>query len=1548
MNAIATVVSVTGEAFARNSEGELRPIGPGDVVFEGEVVITAEGASVELAIEGGNVLSVGQFEQVALTADLVQGAPGAEESSIAEEDIAALLEALESGVDINEVLEETAAGGVAEESGHSFVRLARLVEALPEQQAADSEFAVASLVDLESPVSEAFELSDETGIATATVATLTLSATSATVVEGEPVTFTAVLDTPAVTDMSITLSNGSVITILTGELSGSVSVATENNPYITDEAISLSVAGTTGGGFTTVNIPTVPTSVTITDSIDISNITLSASSSVAEGEAITYTATLDNPAGTDLSVTLSNGQTITITAGAVTGSVAVAASNDAYIGGDSVSVAMVSTTGGNLESLVVDPSSAQTTITDDIDVTNVTLSAANTVATGDAISYTATLDNPAATAVTVTLDNGAVISIAVGQVSGSVDVASGAAGAVSASIASATGGNFESLVVDATAVVVNVISVNDFAPTFDAAAGSTLIENTAVAGDTVATFTASDLDGDAITYSITSGNAAGYFTILDNTTGVVTLTAIGQAAIEDDTLNLSDQIIGVTANDGVNNSAEASVTIEITHVNDNAPTIDTSAGSTQVENTAVDGDTVATFTASELDGDAITYSITSGNTAGYFEILDNTTGVVTLTANGEIAIENDTLNLGDQIIGVTANDGVNDSVEATATIAITHVNDNAPTVDTATGSTQVENTAVAGDTVATFTASDLDGDAITYSITSGNAAGYFAILDNTTGVVTLTAIGEAAIENDTLNLGDQIIGVTANDGVNDSAEAQATIEITHVNDNAPTIDTSAGSTQVENTAVAGDTVATFTASDLDGDAITYSITSGNTAGYFEILDNTTGVVTLTAIGQTAIENDTLNLGDQIIGVTANDGVNNSAEASVTIEITHVNDNAPTIDTSAGSTQVENTAVDGDTVATFTASELDGDAITYSITSGNTAGYFEILDNTTGVVTLTAIGQTAIENDTLNLGDQIIGVTANDGVNNSAEASVTIEITHVNDNAPTIDTSAGSTQVENTAVDGDTVATFTASDLDGDAITYSITSGNAAGYFEILDNTTGVVTLTAIGQTAIENDTLNLGDQIIGVTANDGVNDSAEASVTIEITHVNDNAPTIDTSAGSTQVENTAVDGDTVATFTASDLDGDAVTYSITSGNTAGYFTILDNTTGVVTLTADGQTAIEDDVLNLADQVIGVTANDGVNDSVEATTTIAITHVNDNAPTIDTSAGSTQVENTAVAGDTVATFTASDLDGDAITYSITSGNTAGYFEILDNTTGVVTLTANGEIAIENDTLNLGDQIIGVTANDGVNDSVEATATIAITHVNDNAPTVDTATGSTQVENAAVAGDTVATFTASDLDGDAITYSITSGNAAGYFEILDNTTGVVTLTADGEIAIENDTLNLGDQIIGVTANDGVNDSVEATATIAITHVNDNAPTVDTATGSTQVENAAVAGDTVATFTASDLDGDAITYSITSGNAAGYFEILDNTTGVVTLTATGQTAIENDTLNLGDQIIRVTANDGINDSAEATATIAITYVNDNAPTVDTATGSTQVENT
>ena len=126
-----------------------------------------------------------------------------------------------------------------------------------------------------------------------------------------------------------------------------------------------------------------------------------------------------------------------------------APTDDVYVDAGSVSATIASATGGNFESLAINPAAATTAITDTLDVTTVSLTASASVAEGGSILYTASLNNPAGTATTVTLSNGATISIAAGASSGSVSVPAPSddvyldAGSVSATISSASGGNFE-------------------------------------------------------------------------------------------------------------------------------------------------------------------------------------------------------------------------------------------------------------------------------------------------------------------------------------------------------------------------------------------------------------------------------------------------------------------------------------------------------------------------------------------------------------------------------------------------------------------------------------------------------------------------------------------------------------------------------------------------------------------------------------------------------------------------------------------------------------------------------------------------------------------------------------------------------------------------------------------------------------------------------------------------------------------------------------------------------------------------------------------------
>nr|WP_155295906.1 immunoglobulin-like domain-containing protein [Pseudomonas sp. IB20] len=224
--------------------------------------------------------------------------------------------------------------------------------------------------------------------------------------------------------MTVTLSNGSVITIKAGESVGTVVVETPaNDVYNNGSTVSTTITGATGGNFENLVPSTTPAVTTIVDSIDTTTVTLTAGETVTEGGQITYTATLTNPAQTPVTVTLSNGSVITIKAGESVGTVVVdTPANDVYNNGSTVSTTITGATGGNFENLVPSTTPAVTTITDSIDTTTVTLTAGQTVTEGGQITYTATLTNPAQTPVTVTLSNGSVITIKAGESVGTVVV----------------------------------------------------------------------------------------------------------------------------------------------------------------------------------------------------------------------------------------------------------------------------------------------------------------------------------------------------------------------------------------------------------------------------------------------------------------------------------------------------------------------------------------------------------------------------------------------------------------------------------------------------------------------------------------------------------------------------------------------------------------------------------------------------------------------------------------------------------------------------------------------------------------------------------------------------------------------------------------------------------------------------------------------------------------------------------------------------------------------------------------------------------------------
>ena len=98
-------------------------------------------------------------------------------------------------------------------------------------------------------------------------------------------------------------------------------------------------------------------------------------------------------------VTITGGSVITIASGSSSGTVSVAApTDDVYVDAGTVSAVITGTSGsasGNFESLVASTVAAVTSVTDDSDVTTVSLSADSSVEEGGYITYTASLSSAA-------------------------------------------------------------------------------------------------------------------------------------------------------------------------------------------------------------------------------------------------------------------------------------------------------------------------------------------------------------------------------------------------------------------------------------------------------------------------------------------------------------------------------------------------------------------------------------------------------------------------------------------------------------------------------------------------------------------------------------------------------------------------------------------------------------------------------------------------------------------------------------------------------------------------------------------------------------------------------------------------------------------------------------------------------------------------------------------------------------------------------------------------------------------------------------------------
>ncbi len=925
---------------------------------------------------------------------------------------------------------------------------------------------------------------------------------------------------------------------------------------------------------------------------------------------------------------------------------------------------------------------------------------------------------------------------------------------------------------------------------------------------TVSTYTATDADGDTITWTL-EGTDAADFSI--STSGVLTFVSTPdyESPADDGTDNIYN--VTVKASDGTDSDTIA-VTVTVTAV-DEAPVFSAGARTvTYAENRTA---AVSTYTATDPEGTAVTYSL-AGTDSSAFSI--STSGVLTFNSSPNYETKTS------YSVTVTATAG---SKSTTRNVAITISNVNEAPSITGGGATHshAENDT---STVATYTATDPDaGTTIAWSV-EGTDGASFSI--SSSGALTFSTAPDFETKTS------YSATVKASDG-SLSATLAVTVTVTNV-DEPPTLTGTKVHTKTEGT---DKSLSTYTATDPEGATVTWSLT-GTDAGDFEI--STAGVLTFKNAPDhdNPADADTNNI--YLFNVKAADGTGATAKAStlaVRVTVNGVNE-APTI-TGGGATH--NYAENGTAaVATYTATDPEGTTISWTL-EGDDAADFNI--SASGVLTFDSSPdrEDADDDNTDNVYE--ITVKASDGTL-SDTLDVEITVTNVNE-APTLSGVTAVTKVEN---DGKVVTTYTAADPESQTIVWSLSGADAADF----TIPAGVLTFKVVPDADNPHDANTDNVYKVTVKAADGTTATAlSATINVDVTVSDTNeTPTI-TGGGATHSyaeEGTAA----IATYTATDDDGDTIVWSV-SGADASKFEI--DSDGV--LSFENPPDYEDPGDTGTDNVYNVTveASDG-NTAATLAVTVTVTAV-DEPPEIDGSAAITKVEED---GTALTTYTATDPEGvTTITWSLT-GTDAGAFAL--STAGVLTFVEEPDFDDPDDAD--GDNRYMVTINAADATPKTGTLDVVITVSNTNESPVLKGAASPDYDEDRT--DAVTTYTATDPEGETIGWSL-SGDDASAFDIAG---GVLTFLSQPnyESPADSDTDNAYE--ITVEASDGTS-TPTLDVTVTVDNVNE-APTITTEPLPSELEYTAGLTIAVYTFEATDPDANTTLRWSVEGTDRGDFDI------------------------------------------------------------------------
>ena len=1056
-------------------------------------------------------------------------------------------------------------------------------------------------------------------------------------------------------------------------------------------------------------------------------------------------------------------------------------------------------------------------------------------------------------------------------------------------------------------LTINLVDDTGSAPEFTQASANISVDENIVG--VIYQAAASDADGDPIAYSL-EGTDAAAFTI-DSSSGELSFNSPPDHELpaDDDGNNVYELTI-IATDSPVGNQAQQSLAVSINNLNDNAPQFNLSS----IAFSIIEGETsVTTITAQDADGDDLTFSLTNTTDSSFFS-LGSSSGVLAFASAPDFEYAQDSNTDNTYELELSVFDGSHTTTEE-ITITVTNV-DESPSFASATQNLSVnENTS---GSVYQAQATDPEQATLSYSA-SGTDAGLFD-LDSASGVLSFKATPdfEAPIDSGADNVYE--LSISASDGANSASQA-LTITVTNVNEAPSFTSTSVNLDTDENDASFTHTVDAATDPD-SGQTLAYQL-GGDDAVAFDF-DTTTRALAFKQSPNYESPQDQDSDNAYQIDIIASDGEYETTQ-SIAIAVTDLNDESPQF-TSLNLQTVDYTTVQvGDIVYTAQADDADaGDQISYAL-GGADAANFDF-DSSTGELSFNQLPN--LEDFPTDGGiDYQLSITATDLAANSTDLALTISLLDDTGTAPTFAQASVSINVDENVIGS--VYTAQATDVDvGDTLSYSI-SGTDSSYFTI-DPSSGDLNFNTAPDYESPSDDGKDNTYELSITATDSMAKQAQQSLTISINNLNDNAPQFDLSANSFDVaENTTA----VTTVSASDADGDDLTFSLTNSTDSNLFT-LDSTSGALAFISapDFETPQDSNADNTYDLELNVF--DGANTTTQSIS-VTVTNV-DESPSFASASQSLSVsENSSGA---VYQAQASDPEQATLTYSA-SGTDAELFTI-NSSSGELSFKTPPDFETPGDSGADNTYNLTITATDGASQASQSLS-ITVTNVNE-APSFASTSVSLDID------ENDASFThivdsADDPDqGETLTYQLGGDDAADFN--FDSSTRSLSFanTPDFETPADQDSDNAYQ--IDIIASDGEYETTQSIA-IVVTDLNDEAPQFTSASSLVLDYTSVVVGTTIYTAQATDADaGDSVVYTLGGADSSAFS--FDSSSGELAFTQLPSLDSPQDDNGDNSYELVITATDSAGNSNDLDLSINVVDDTGSAPTFDQASVSINVD--